>query len=72
MIVVAGSRSLPDNKVIFAGTGLPMVAITLAQLTHGLGLSRFSKPAPWAELTAACPFPWGTPGLRTGLIICSA
>lgn len=38
MIVVAGSRSLPDNKVIFAGTGLPMVAITLAQLTHGPGI----------------------------------
>jgi glutaconate CoA-transferase subunit B len=28
MIVVAGARTLPDNKVVFAGTGLPMVAIT--------------------------------------------
>lgn len=38
MIVVAGSRTLTDNKVVFAGTGLPMVAITLAQLTHGPGI----------------------------------
>lgn len=38
MIVVAGARTLPDNKVVFAGTGLPMVAITLAQLTHGPGI----------------------------------
>lgn len=38
MIVVAGARTLPDNNVIFAGTGLPMVAITLAQLTHGPGI----------------------------------
>lgn len=38
MIVVAGARTLPDNKIIFAGTGLPLVAITLAQLTHGPGI----------------------------------
>lgn len=38
MIVVAGSRVLQDNKVVFAGTGLPMVAITLAQLTHAPGI----------------------------------
>ncbi len=38
MIVVAGSRVLENNKVIFAGTGLPMVAITLAQLTHAPGI----------------------------------
>ena len=44
MIVVAGSRSLPDNKVIFAGTGLPMVAITIAQLTHGPGIVPWSAP----------------------------
>ena len=38
MIVVAGARLLEDNKVIFAGTGLPMVGVTLAQLTHGPGI----------------------------------
>lgn len=38
MIVVAGARILQNNKVVFAGTGLPMVAVTLAQLTHGPGI----------------------------------
>jgi len=38
MIVVAGARMLENNKVVFAGTGLPMVAITLAQLTHAPGI----------------------------------
>ncbi|MGI6065825.1 MAG: CoA-transferase subunit beta [Bacillota bacterium] len=38
MLVVAGSRQLENNKVIFAGTGLPMVGITLAQLTHAPGI----------------------------------
>lgn len=38
MLIVAGSRQLEDNKVIFAGTGLPMVGITLAQLTHAPGI----------------------------------
>ncbi len=38
MIVVAGARILEDNKVIFAGTGLPIIAITLAQLTHAPGI----------------------------------
>ncbi|SHE57337.1 CoA-transferase subunit beta [Desulforamulus putei] len=38
MIVVAGARVLENNKVVFAGTGLPMVAITLAQLTHAPGI----------------------------------
>lgn len=38
MIVTAGARQLENNKVIFAGTGLPMVGITLAQLTNGPGI----------------------------------
>ncbi len=38
MIVAAGARQLNDNKVIFAGTGLPMVGITLAQLTSSPGI----------------------------------
>lgn len=38
MIVIAGSRVLEDKKVVFAGTGLPIIAITLAQLTHAPNL----------------------------------
>jgi len=56
MIVVAGSRTLEDNKVVFAGTGLPMVAITLAQLTHGPGIVPvFEAGAVGPELSRGLP-----------------
>ncbi|MEG3069716.1 MAG: hypothetical protein RQM92_01665 [Candidatus Syntrophopropionicum ammoniitolerans] len=60
MIVVAGSRTLIDNKVVFAGTGLPMVAITLAQLTHYPGI------VPVFEAGAVVPraFSWFAPFSR--------
>ena len=38
MIVVAGAKVLVDKKVVFVGTGLPMVASLLAKLTHAPGL----------------------------------
>jgi Acyl CoA:acetate/3-ketoacid CoA transferase, beta subunit len=38
IIVVAGSKVLEDNKIVFVGTGLPMVAALLAVLTHAPGL----------------------------------
>jgi len=38
IIVAAGAKVLEDNKVVFVGTGLPMVAALLAKLTHASGL----------------------------------
>ncbi len=38
IIVVAGAKILEDNKVVFVGTGLPMVASLLAKMTHAPGL----------------------------------
>lgn len=38
IIVVAGARILEDKKVVFVGTGLPMVASLLAKMTHAPGL----------------------------------
>lgn len=38
IIVVAGAKVLEDKKVVFVGTGLPMVASLLAKLTHAPGL----------------------------------
>lgn len=38
IIVVAGAKVLEDNKIVFVGTGLPMVASLLAILTHAPGL----------------------------------
>lgn len=38
IIVVAGAKCLEDNKIVFVGTGLPMVASLLAIKTHAPGL----------------------------------
>lgn len=38
MIIVAGAKVLEDNKIVFVGTGLPMVAALLAIRTHAPGL----------------------------------
>lgn len=38
IIVVAGAKILEDKKIVFVGTGLPMVASLLAKLTHAPGL----------------------------------
>ena len=38
IIVVAGSKVLEDNKIVFVGTGLPMVSSLLAIRTHAPGL----------------------------------
>lgn len=60
MIVVAGARLLENNKVVFAGTGLPMVAITLAQLTHAPGIIPvFEAGAVGPRLTRGLPLSVG-------------
>ena len=38
IIVVAGAKVMEDNKIVFVGTGLPMVDSLLAKLTHAPGL----------------------------------
>ena len=38
MIAYTGSRVLKDNKIVFVGTGLPMIAAMHAQLTHAPAL----------------------------------
>ncbi|MDH3828886.1 MAG: glutaconate CoA-transferase, partial [Desulfobacterales bacterium] len=38
MITYTGSRILEDKKIVFVGTGLPMIAAMHAQLTHAPGL----------------------------------
>lgn len=38
LMTVAASREVMDNEVVFAGTGMPMIAIMLAQKTHAPNL----------------------------------
>lgn len=38
-MIVAGSRLLQDDRIVFAGIGAPLVAATLAQRVHAPGLT---------------------------------
>ncbi|MFP4348611.1 MAG: CoA-transferase subunit beta [Thermodesulfobacteriota bacterium] len=60
MIVVAGARTLEDNKVVFVGTGLPMIATVLARRTHAPGLIPvFEAGAVGPTLETGLPFSVG-------------
>lgn len=60
MIVVAGARILEDNKVVFVGTGLPMIATVLAirHRAHGI-IPVFEAGAVGPPLEGALPFSVG-------------
>ncbi|PID73537.1 MAG: glutaconate CoA-transferase [Desulfobacterales bacterium] len=67
MLVVAGSRILEDNKMVFVGTGLPMVAGLLAKQTHAPGLMPvFEAGAMGPPLTVGLPVSVGDSKTITG------
>ncbi|ADW18060.1 Glutaconate CoA-transferase [Desulfobulbus propionicus DSM 2032] len=67
IIVVAGSKILEDNKIVFVGTGLPMVASLLAILTHAPGLIVvFEAGAMGPPLTHGLPISVGDSKTGTG------
>lgn len=60
MIVVAGARILEDNKVVFVGTGLPMIATVLAMRSHAPGIIPvFEAGAVGPTLESGLPFSVG-------------
>lgn len=60
MIVVAGARILENNKVVFVGTGLPMIATVLAIRTHAPGIIPvFEAGAVGPTLESGLPFSVG-------------
>jgi glutaconate CoA-transferase subunit B len=60
MIVIAGARVLEDNKVVFVGTGLPMIATVLAMRTHAPGIIPvFEAGAVGPPLSGKLPFSVG-------------
>jgi len=50
MIAYTGSRVLEDNKIVFVGTGLPIIASMHAQLTHAPGLGLIFEAGPLAPV----------------------
>ncbi len=60
IIVVAGSKIIEDKKIVFVGTGLPMVATLLAKRTHAPGLIPvFEAGAMGPPLNAGLPISVG-------------
>ncbi|MFZ2632264.1 MAG: CoA-transferase [Desulfosalsimonadaceae bacterium] len=67
IIVVAGSKILEDRKIVFVGTGLPMVATLLAKLTHAPGLIPvFEAGAMGPPLSVGLPISVGDSKTFTG------
>lgn len=67
MIVVAGARILEDNKVVFVGTGLPMIATLLARKTHAPGIIPvFEAGAVGPTLDSGLPFSVGDSRTSSG------
>jgi glutaconate CoA-transferase, subunit B len=67
MLVIAGSRVLEDNKVVFVGTGLPMIATILARKTHAPGITAvFEAGAVGPALESGLPFSVGDSRTSSG------
>jgi glutaconate CoA-transferase subunit B len=67
MIVIAGSRILENNKVVFVGTGLPMIATLLAQRMHAPGLIPvFEAGAVGPTLESGLPYSVGDSRTSSG------
>ncbi|GBC62458.1 glutaconate CoA-transferase [Desulfonema ishimotonii] len=67
MIVVAGARILEDKKVVFVGTGLPMIATVLAIRTHAPGIIPvFEAGAVGPTLESGLPFSVGDSRTSSG------
>jgi glutaconate CoA-transferase subunit B len=67
MIVIAGARILEDKKVVFVGTGLPMIATLLARKTHAPGIIPvFEAGAVGPTLESGLPFSVGDSRTSSG------
>lgn len=61
LMIVEGSRYLEDGQVVFIGTGLPMAACLLAQMTHAPNLIAIAETGPVAPNILPGPMGVGDP-----------
>lgn len=59
LLATVASRTLEDNKSVFVGTGLPVVAGMLAQKTHAPGLLIFFEAGSIGPIVPALPISVG-------------
>jgi glutaconate CoA-transferase subunit B len=66
LMTVAASREIVDTEVVFAGMGMPMLAIMLAQKTHAPHLKLIFEGGTFDSHPVALPTSVGDPRCETG------
>jgi glutaconate CoA-transferase, subunit B len=66
LMTVAASREVADNEVVFAGMGMPMLAVLLAQKTHASHLKLIFEAGTFDSHPIALPTSVGDPRCETG------
>lgn len=66
LMTVAASREVRDREVVFAGTGMPMIAIMLAQRTHAPGLKLIFEAGTFDGKPDVLPSSVGDPRCEKG------
>ncbi len=71
LMTVAASREVRDNEIVFAGTGMPMVAILLAQRTHAPNLKLIFEAGTLDGRPRELPTSVGDPRCEVGASVAS-
>ncbi|MFZ2448720.1 MAG: CoA-transferase [Syntrophobacteraceae bacterium] len=66
LMTVAASREVRDNEIVFAGTGIPMLSIMLAQRTHAPHIKLIFESGTFDSRPVALPTSVGDPRCETG------
>ncbi len=71
LMTVAAAREVKDNEVVFAGTGMPMIAIMLAQRTHAPHLKLIFEAGTLDGRPKELPTSVGDPRCEVGASVAS-
>ncbi|MEJ5348898.1 MAG: CoA-transferase [Desulfosoma sp.] len=71
LMTVAAAREVKDNEVVFAGTGMPMIAIMLAQRTHAPRLKLIFEAGTLDGRPKELPTSVGDPRCEVGASVAS-
>jgi len=66
LMTVAASREVVDNEVVFAGMGMPMLAVMLAQKSHAAHLKLIFEAGTFDSHPVSLPTSVGDPRCETG------
>ncbi len=66
LMTVAASREVRDNEIVFAGTGIPMLSIMLAQRTHAPHIKLIFESGTFGQPSGRAAHLGGRPRCETG------